>query len=190
MSARVSKINCWFKHYTNETCPSTFLNKYQSAVKAGYKGKDKNSFRCIGYQNAIKLHDKISAWLDEAGLSETALKLKVVSLLEVEETKIMAIKGTLKKEDLPDNCKLIASSEQEKLNASGDKYTETNNLIGIDLKANEIQRRTLDMAIKIRGMNAPEKHEHTGKIETKLKLDPEELIQEMKKRGLPIPEVD
>ena len=130
MKTRVSKLNLWFKHYLNDGCSTTFLNKTESARRAGYKCNSYESFRNVGHQNYTKLADKICAWLDDNGLSENTLKLKLLSLMEVEETKLFVIDGKIKSKTIP---------------------------------AIETQRKTLDMALKVKGMNAPTKHELTGK---------------------------
>ena len=163
MAARISKINIWFKHFTNETCSTTFLNRTESARRAGYKANSEESLRVIGCQNLTKVTDKIEKWLNEAGLSDNALKLKLLGLLETEETKLTTIKGKIEEEDLPSNCQILTTSKQKKLNASGKEYTEINNVVAINMQAIETQRKTLDMAMKIKGMYAPEKYEHTGK---------------------------
>lgn len=128
---RVSKLNVWFKHFINENCSTTFLNKTESVRRAGYKTKKENSLKSIGCENFTKLNDKISKWLDETGLSENALKIKLLSLMEAKETKFFAFQGEI--------------IEQ------------------VEVEAIETQRKTLDMALKVKGMNAPTKHELTGK---------------------------
>lgn len=131
MANRASKLNLWLKHYLDEACSTTFLNKTESAKRAGYKASSEESFRQIGCQNFTKLNDKISKWLDENGLSENALKIKLVSLLDAKETRFFSWEGQV--------------TDQR------------------EVEAIETQRRTLDMAMKAKGMYAPEKHEHTGK---------------------------
>ena len=140
MKERVSKLNVWFEHYINESCPSTFLNKTESARKAKYKCNGEASFRAIGCQNFAKLTDKISVWLDENNLSENALKTKLLSLMEAKEKKFFStpVKDENGKVDI-----LIKD---------------------IEVEAIETQRKTLDMALKVKGMNAPTQHEMTGKI--------------------------
>ena len=131
MKTRVSKLNLWFKHYLNDGCSTTFLNKTESARRAGYKCNSYESFRNVGHQNYTKLADKICAWLDDNGLSENTLKLKMLSLMEAKETKFFSHEG-------------VVTDERE-------------------IAALEIQRKTLDMALKVKDMNAPTKHELTGK---------------------------
>ena len=151
---RVSKLNLWFKHFINEGCSTTFLNKKESARRAGYKCTTEESYRSVGYQNFIKVADKIEKWLDEYGLSENALKIKLLSLMEAKETKFFAFQG-----------KVIEKKEVEAI---------------------ETQRKTLDMALKVKGMNAPTKHELTSKDGKPLFKDPE---TEMKRRGIPRPKI-
>ena len=134
MAKRVSKLNLWLKHFINESCSTTFLNKTESARRAGYNCRTKNAdncFKTIGCQNFTKLNDKIGKWLDENGLSENALKLKLLSLMEAKEVRFFSNFG-------------IVTDERE-------------------VDAIETQRKTLDMALKVQGMNAPTKHELTGK---------------------------
>ena len=127
---RVSKLNVWLKHYLNESCSTTFLNKTESARRAGYRTKKEDSLKSIGHQNFTKLRDKISKWLDEVALSENALKLKLRQLMSAKETKFFQTDG-------------IVTDERE-------------------VEAIETQRKTLDMALKIKGMNAPESHVISG----------------------------
>ena len=151
---RVSKLNVWFKHFIDESCSTTFLNKKESARAAKYQCTTEESYRSVGYQNFIKCADKIEKWLDEYGLSENALKIKLLSLMKAKETKFFAFQGEV--------------IEQ------------------IEVEALETQRKTLDMALKVKGMNAPTKHEFTGKDGKPLFKDPE---TEMKRRGIPIPPI-
>jgi len=130
---RVSKINAWLRAYLDESCSTTFLNKTESARRAGYKCKTEDCLRHLGCRNFIKVSDRINQWFDEAGLSENALKIKLFSLLNAKETKFFQHEG-------------IVTDQRE-------------------VEAIETQRKTLDMAIKVRGMYAAEKREHTGRIE-------------------------
>lgn len=123
--ARVSKINLWFKHFTNEACQTTFLNRKEAARAAGYKANSEAALRAIGSQNFTKLSTEIDKWLNEAGLSENALKIKLLGLLEAKETKFFQKDG-------------VVTDER-------------------NVEALETQRRTLDMALKIKGIYAAEK---------------------------------
>lgn len=128
---KVSKLNVWLKHYLDEANATTFLNKTASVKAAKYKCNGEPSCQAIGSQNFRKLKDVISEYLDENGLSENALKAKLLSLINAKETKYFAHEG-------------MVTDERE-------------------IEAIETQRKTLDMALKVRGMNAPVQHEHTGK---------------------------
>ncbi len=159
---RVSKINVWLQAYLDESNPSTFLNKAGSARAAGYKTTNVHSLKAIGHQNFTKLSILISAWLEEAGLTETVLKLKLVQLMEGKQTIFQKVKGSVDQSQLPEHCKVMAVSSvpgqsDDSVAAAGET------LLAVDLENLELQRRTLDMALKVKGMYGPEKHEHSGK---------------------------
>lgn len=81
-----NKMSAWFKFYTDSDNRETFLNKTGAARAAKYKAKSDASFANIGLQNYKKLEDKIKQWLDEEGMSEAALKRKLVEGMECTET--------------------------------------------------------------------------------------------------------
>jgi len=135
-----SKINIWLKHYLNEACSATFLNKTQSARQAKYKCSTDESFRHMGSQNYHKCAEKIKVWLDEQGLSENALKIKLLSLMAAKEKKF------------------FSAPVKDEGGAVVDIYVKE-----IEVEAIETQRKTLDMALKVKGMNAPQRYEHTGR---------------------------
>lgn len=157
--AGVSKLNLWFKYFIDETCSTTFLNKTQSAKKAKYKCKNEDSFRCIGYQNFTKLSVKIEKWLDENGLSDKVLKLKLLSLMEARESKFVKIKGAVNADKLPEGSEIIVTSGLLVQNDESDFFSDGETLIAIDVEAIETQRKSLDMALKVKGLNAPVKHQ-------------------------------
>lgn len=130
-ATRPNKRLLWFKHYTDESNPSTFLNKTASAKAAQYKCSTEESFRAVGYENFTKLHSKIEKWIEDVGLSDNRLKTKLLSLLDAKETKIFQKDG-----------EVIETREVE---------------------AVEVQRKTLDMALKVKGLYAPKKRELSGK---------------------------
>ena len=152
MAKRVNKLNLWLKHFTNDACSTTFLNKTESAKRAGYKCSTDESFRSVGAQNFTKLTDKINKWLDEEGLSENALKTKMLGLLNASETKLMKIRGAVDPKNLPENCVLVATAGLVKFDKQGEYFCEGDSLIAINMDAKETQRRTLDMAMKYKGM--------------------------------------
>lgn len=139
---KICKLDLWFSHYINSDSPETFLNKSGSAKAAGYKTSREQSFGEIGYQNSIKLQDRISKWIDEIGLSENALKKKLLNLIEAKETRFFQKDG-----------KVIETREVEAL---------------------ETQRRTLDMAMKVKGLYEQDNLQRS---------DITVRIEEMRKRG-------
>lgn len=186
---RVSKLNVWLYHYLNEECSTTFLNKTESARRAKYITTSEESIRQIGCKNFTIFNDKISTWFDEHGLSENALKAKLISLIDANETKFIKVKGFIDKKDLPEGSTSFGTSGLILKDKDGLSFGDGETLLGIKVKAIETQRKSLDMAFKIKGMNAPEKHEHTGKDGGPIEhdFDPE---KEMKNRGIPIPDID
>ena len=163
--ARISKINAWFRAYTDESNPRTFLNKTESARAAGYKTTSVDSLKSIGHQNFTKLSVKIDAWLDQTGLSETALKQKLVSLLDGKKTVFQKVKGAVAAAALPAGWQVVATSGvvvQEGEDGTS-LFTADETLLAADMENLELQRRTLDMALKVRSLYSPEKHEHSGK---------------------------
>jgi hypothetical protein len=135
--------------------------------------KHEDSFRRIGHENWTKLQKEITDWLSEAGLSENALKIKLLNLLDAEETKIVKISGAVNPESLPDRCRVLCSTGSiESDKDSGEHFGTGETVLAISIRANETQRRTLDMAMKAKGMYAPERHEVTGEkggpIETRM----------------------
>ncbi|MCK4793665.1 MAG: hypothetical protein KAV87_58595 [Desulfobacteraceae bacterium] len=121
---KAGKLALWLRYYTDESNPETFLNKTKSAIYAGYKAKSENSFANIGLQNYRKLERYITKWLDELGLSEARLKEKTLSLMSAQDTKLF-------RKDNKDGSLEIVEHQ---------------------IPALEIQRRALDMALKIKGL--------------------------------------
>jgi hypothetical protein len=155
----------WLKAYLKEGSP-TFLNATASAVRAGYKATSANSFAVIGSQNRKKFAPKIEKWLEDNGFSEVRLKTKVLQLMEAKETKFERLKGAVLQGDLPEGYKVIATSGTIITTKDGEVYGNGDTLLQIDVQALETQRRTLDMALKMKGLYAPEKHEHSGAVAT------------------------
>jgi len=157
------KQRLWLRAYLDETNPETFLNKAGSARAAGYKCKNPDDFRHIGYQNSTKLHKHLSRWLDEVGLSKTRLSLKLLRLLDAKEMKLVKMKGELDEDSLAPRCRVLAKSKQTKY-AGKDavEYKEEYTVIAVIVEALEIQRRALDMALRVRGLYAPDQLHLTG----------------------------
>jgi hypothetical protein len=122
MAKHATKRDVWLKHYLNDCCPATFINATESAKAAKYKCKDDKSFCSVGNENLRLLEDKISTWLDECGITENRLKIKLLSLLDAKETKFFAHDGII--------------TDQ------------------VDVEALGIQRLTLDMGLRVKGLYA------------------------------------
>lgn len=135
VTIKPNKLALWLKHFTDESCSTTFLNKTESARQAKYNATE-DSLRTIGCQNFTKLQDKITIWLDEHGLSENTLKAKLLSLVEAKETKFFS-------SPVKDGNGIVT-----------DIFVKE-----IEVEAIETQRRTLDMVLKVKGLYAPERHE-------------------------------
>ena len=148
------KLALWLRAYLDRDNPVTFLHQKNSVKHAGYKCRTENSFASVGSQNYKKLRGRIDVWLTEEGLSEASLKKKLIDLLSANETKFITIKGKITdKDDLPAYCTVVVSSKQKKL-AGKDavEYKEEHTVIAVDMTALEVQRRSLDMAFKVKGM--------------------------------------
>lgn len=139
---KINKKLLWLGYFLDEQCKTTFLNKKESARKV-YDTKNEESLRSIGYENFILLADKINEWLDDVGLSENALKIKLLSLVEAKETKFFQKDG---------------------------KITDQ-----IDVEAIETQRRSLDMAMKVRGMFEKDNSQKNGPTRIKVTHTVEEI---------------
>lgn len=148
------KLSLWMRAYLDRDNQTTFLNQTASAKHAKYKCRSENSFCSMGSQNYRKLRGRIDKWLTEEGLSEASLKKKLIDLLSASETKFITIKGKITdQDDLPAYCTVLVNSTQTKL-AGKDavEYDEEHTVIAIDMTALEVQRRSLDMAFKVKGM--------------------------------------
>ena len=136
---KVNKQNAWLKYYLAEGT-SSFLNKTEAARRAGYSYANEDCLRQTGCRLFTKNTDRIKRWFDEVGLSENALKNKLLSLMGAKETKFFST---------PIKVKVVKDG----------KEVETNDILikQVEVEALEVQRKTLDMAIKVRGMYA-DKH--------------------------------
>jgi len=157
---RVSKLNVWFKFYTDDSNPLTYLNKTESARAAGYSQKNLNVLKSIGCQNFTKLNIRINQWLDEVGLSEACLKNKLASLLEARQVNLIKIKGEVEPGSLPPGAMVVAKSSVKAWKGRGEDVEPVDDgdtVVAIPVEALETQRRSLDMAFKVKALYAPEK---------------------------------
>lgn len=125
---KLDKSTIWLSYFLDSSNKATFLQRKSSALAAGYK--DGGSASVMGERNYIKFAKEINTWLDEVGLSENALKNKMLELMGATQTQFFASNG-------------IVTDQRE-------------------VPAIETQRKTLDMALKVKGLYAPEKIEHVG----------------------------
>jgi hypothetical protein len=158
---RKSLSLAWLRAYLDEGS-SSFLNAAASAVRAGYNPKRRDTFKVIGYQNKQKWAPKIEAWLDEHGYSEVQLKTKLLQLMEARETRFEKIRGPmLFKKALPEGMRVLAKNGDE-------------TLFAIDVAALGIQIKALDLALRVKGLYAAEKHDHGGQVVTVMTLSEED----------------
>jgi hypothetical protein len=164
--ARISKLNKWWKFYTDETNNATFLKGSASAKAAGYKAKTENAFYSIGSQNLRKLKNKLSVWMDEVGMSEESMHLKFLELKNAKETKFIKIKGYVDPKDLlhPSITVIATSGLVVQKEGEEDSFSAGDTLIMIETEALGIQRQILDMGYKIRGTYKPEELKLSGEV--------------------------
>lgn len=152
-----SKINVWLRAFLDDGNPDTFMNRVASVRAAGYKCASEEAFRAMGTYLYQQTQEKILSWMDEVGLSEPALKAKALSLFEANQKALEKMKGRLTKAS--PGLEVIA--ETTTTDSEGNDTTEL--WLSSPVPALETQRKTLDMAFRVRGMYAPEKREITGK---------------------------
>jgi len=121
----------WLRYYF-ETFDAT-----KAARLAGYQCSSDDHFRAIGSQNYAKLSDIIEQWIDEHGLSDAQLKMKLVEGLDAIETKF------------------FSHYDEQK----GEFVIEERNVIPY-----EVRRRYLDMAMKAKDMYAAQKVKAEGTL--------------------------
>ncbi|MHC4302390.1 MAG: hypothetical protein ACYS7Y_34460 [Planctomycetota bacterium] len=130
----------------------TFMRPYCAAVAAGVRQDH------AGYLMQA-LEPRIQWFLHEIGLSESALKSKVVELMNARETKVVPMKGFVEEWETQPNTKILARSTQK----DKDGVEQHTTIMGLDMEAKELQRRALDMALKLRELYPAERREITGK---------------------------
>lgn len=161
---RLCKRDLWLSHFLNSSNARTFLNRKESARAAGYKTENEASLEAIGHENFRKLSDRIEAWLQDEGISNNELKIRLIQLMEAKETRFQTMKGTVNPDSLPECVKVLATTGViERAKNGGVYYGDGISLLAIETENLELQRRALDMALKVKGMYAPTKNELTGK---------------------------
>lgn len=142
----------WLKAFLNEGAP-TFLNATASAIHAGYKGNSRHSFQQIGFRNRVKFGPLIGEWLDDHGYSDNQLKIRVLDLMNAKETVFQRMRGTVDQAMLPEGHRVAA-------------ITEEDTLLEIDVAALGVQLKALELALRVKGLFAADKVEHSGALTT------------------------
>jgi hypothetical protein len=150
----------WLVAFLNEGSP-TFLNATASAKKAGYRARNDHTFQEIGHKCRLRYGREIAKWLDDCGYSETELKIKLCRLLEAKETIFQRMKGKVDQAALPEGHRVAA-------------ITEEDTLLEIDVAALSVQIKALELALRVKGLFAPDRHEHSGAASTPIQLTDED----------------
>ncbi len=137
----------WFKYFIDESSPITFLNRTESAIKAKCNCNTYNAYKSVCCFYLKKMKKKIDKWLDENGLSDTALKLKLLSLLNAKEKRFLSAPHTDK-------------------NGKFDIFVKE-----VESDALDVQRKTLEMALKVKGLYAPLEIKHEVRQEKQLEQE-------------------
>lgn len=94
--------------------------------------------------------------------------------MEARETVFQKLKGAVLQSTLPEGHRVVASSGTVITTKDGDLYGDGDTLIEIDVQALGVQVKATDMALKVKGLYAAEKVEHSGSVATKLELTDED----------------
>lgn len=165
---RTLKQRLWLKAFLNRDNPSTFLNKTESARYAKYNCENEESFASIGNQNFRKLQPSIQTWIDEEGLDDINLKAKLISLIDAKQVLFHKVKGNVDPDCLPPGAFIVTESSILAYRGKGEEKQEIDDgdtIVALPVQALETQRKSLEMAMKIKGMFAPEKHEHKHTVD-------------------------
>lgn len=175
----------FLRAYFNESNKDTYLNGTASAKAAKYKAKDDATFAAIGSENLRKLKDRIKIWLDEEGLSSNRLKTKLISLVHAKKHHIIKIKGHVNPDVLEPGVIVIGESNIMAWRGQGENAVpidDGDTILAVPIEALETQRRSLDMALKIRGEYAPEEIKLDTTSQDDFTDDEREKLKELAKR--------
>jgi hypothetical protein len=112
------KQRLWLFHFLDSDGPG-FWHRARSAELAGYSNKTDNFLRTVGLRNYRFWAVEIDKWLDEIGLSDTALKGKLVRLLRAKETKFFSKDGFVTEEKEVDALAIQAKALEMALDMKG-----------------------------------------------------------------------
>ncbi len=121
----------------------------------------------MGYENFIILEPEIAKRLDATVFSESALTSKHSELLGARKTAFHKVKGKVNGEDLPEGVRIIAESDRMSIAGQGEEampYDDGETLLAINVADPEVQRKSLDMAYKVKGTYAAEERKHSGAV--------------------------
>ena len=146
------KQRAWLAAFLDATKPETFMNRGGSARAAGYRCNSDMAFYVIGSQNFKKLKNLIDQWLEENGFSETALKVKALSLMEAKETKFIKVKGAVNPDELLPGFTIVGTTGAIEQDKDGRYFGDGDTVLMTQMDAIEVQRKTLDMGFKVKGL--------------------------------------
>jgi len=96
MKIPTGKLGRWLRAFLDETNSETFLNRTASAKAAKYNATSESSFSTIGHENMRKLEIFVRKWLDESGVSEVELKMRLLKGLDAVETRHFVYQGEVR----------------------------------------------------------------------------------------------
>ena len=146
------KQRAWLRAFLDPSNPSTYFNRARSAQAAGYRCNSYEAFGSMGHQNFKKLEPLIDQWIEENGLSDTALKAKLLELIDAKETKFIKVKGAINPEDLLPGFTIVGTTGAIEEGKDGKFYGDGDTVLMVQMDALEIQRKSLDMGFKVKGV--------------------------------------
>ncbi len=146
------KQRAWLRAFLDSSNPATYFNRAGSAQAAGYRCNSYEAFGSVGHQNFKKLEPLIEQWIEENGLSDTALKAKLLELMEAKETKFIKVKGAINPDDLLSGFSIVGTTGAIEQNKDGNYFGEGDTILMVNMDALEVQRKTLDMGLKVKGL--------------------------------------
>ncbi len=149
-------------------------NCTEAARRAKYKAKDDRSFSAIGLENLEKLRIHIQKFLDEVGLSDEAIKLKISQGMIAKKVIIRKIKGAVNPNDLPPGYRLITTTGKLSFGENGEEFfSDGDSLIEIELEALEIQHRYVSLGAEVQGLKETELSKRVTELERHIQSERE-----------------
>lgn len=85
----------WLAAYLDEDNPDAFFNVPGAAKAAGFQSKNKHGLTKVGQRCLRKLRPHIKRWLDDVGLSEEKIRMKIMQGLDCRETRFFSHLGNV-----------------------------------------------------------------------------------------------